>query len=372
MSAPLIAIVGSVASTRSDYDPPLRNAEVAREAAEQLGAELARAGNRIIVYSGDPRFIEGDIVRGYVASGRAQPDSIQIRYPQILGAGQFPSFPEQSTHETLFDVRADRHTNWEISFYMSLKDATGIVLIGGARSALVTGLVAQSYRIPLVPVATFGGSAQTVWALASGPSLTEAERNLMGRPRWAADSAEKLVRALADQAERLRAERAEQIRSERLAANALRQRAFVAAGLVLAAVILTTVGLFAPTLNPVLFGLLFLGTPLFAGASGGVVRTILDSNRGLVHTPEHSAPTSAVLGMIAGLIAALLFVLAQVATNSAIKHLADAIDEHLKLLIPFALVVGFVAGLTLEAVFGKLERTDVVNVAPITTKTMSS
>ena len=73
---PLIAIVGSVDATRRDYDPPLRNATLAKQAAEELGGELARAGCGLIVYTDEPGFIEADVVRGYINSGSATPKSI--------------------------------------------------------------------------------------------------------------------------------------------------------------------------------------------------------------------------------------------------------------------------------------------------------
>jgi hypothetical protein len=74
---------------------------------------------------------------------------------------------------------------------------------------------------------------------------------------------------------------------------------------------------------------------------------------------------SSVLGMLAGLIAALLFVVAQWATNPEIKNLGVAIPPGLNLLVPFELIIAFIAGLTLETVFSKLQQTDVVHVEPV-------
>jgi hypothetical protein len=70
MACPLIAVVGSVQKGR-EYNPPLEHAADARRACEELGRELANQGCDILVYSSDPKFIEADIVRGYVASGKA-------------------------------------------------------------------------------------------------------------------------------------------------------------------------------------------------------------------------------------------------------------------------------------------------------------
>jgi hypothetical protein len=86
MAKPWIAIVGSVDATRCDYDPPLKNAALAKQAAEELGCELAKARYGLIVYTSDPAFIEADVVRGYIKSGSATPKAIQIRFPQVIGA----------------------------------------------------------------------------------------------------------------------------------------------------------------------------------------------------------------------------------------------------------------------------------------------
>ena len=368
MADSLVAIVGSVDTQRNDYDPALRNMDVAKQACEELGRELAKSGYRIVVYSSAPAFIEADIVRGYIASNQAIPKSIEIRYPQSIGQGNPPSFPEQQTHSSIFDERPDTHPHWQVSFYASLKDASGVLLLGGAGSALIAGVVAQSYRIPLISIATFGGSAQNVWALSLGNLVTEEERSIMGSPTWRADSAEKLIKALGDQRQRLLAEEVRIRQAQQLEQKALRNRAIAAGALVLSAVMLTILGTFRAAPSPTLFGLFFFGTPLLAGASGGVARNLFDYLRGLPNQSLHATSVAAVLGMMAGLIAAVLFVIAQWASNPAVKDLGEALPPGLNLLVPFELVIGFIAGLTLEMVFTKLQGTDVVNVGAVTIK----
>lgn len=362
----LVAIVGSVDPQRKDYEPPLRNADVARQACEELGRELAKAGFRIIVYSSDPAYIEADIVRGYVASGLAKPNSIEIRYPQ--SKGDPPSFPEQKTHKNVFAPCPDTRPNWQVSFYTSLEDAQGLLLIGGGSSCLITGIVAEMRRIPLVSVAIFGGSAQNVWALSLGNLASQDERRTMGSPTWETDSAEKLVQALGNQGQRLIAEEAKLRQARQLEQKTVRNRAVTAGALVLAAVMLTILGTFLVSPPPVLFGVCFFGTPLLAGAAGGVARNLFDYFRGLPSPIKYATPLAAVLGMSAGLISAVLFVIAQWASNPAVKDWSGSLPPGLNLLIPFELVIGFIAGLTLEMVFTKLQGTDVVNVGPVSVK----
>jgi hypothetical protein len=369
MSEPLIAIVGSVDVRRRDYEPPLRNVDLAKQAAEELGHELAIAQYRIIVYSSDPAFIEADVVRGYVNSGVAKPKSIQIRFPQVIGAEQVPLFDEQHKHGQLFDPVADTHPSWQVCFYESLKDAQGILLLGGASSSFITGLVARIYRIPLIAIATFGGSAQTVWSLAAEEGLlAEEERNLMGSPIWQRNAASKLVEALGNQRKRLVEDAKKHLKSERLQRRSMHARAFVAGALLLIAAVLTSLGFFWQASDKILFGVFFMVTPLIAGASGGLFRTLLDFYRGIAFQPAHSPPVASVLGMGAGLITALLFVVAQWATNPDIKNLAQGVPPGLRSLVFFELVIGFIAGLTLESVFGKLQQTDVVEVGAVAVK----
>ena len=113
----------------------------------------------------------------------------------------------------------------------------------------------------------------------------------------------------------------------------------------------------------------FFTVPLVAGASGGVSRNLFDYYQGTISKPSHATPAAIVLGMLAGLVAALLFVVAQWATNPAIKELDGAVPNGLNLLIPFELIIGLIAGFTLEAVLTKIQSTDVVNTNPVIGKT---
>jgi hypothetical protein len=154
-----IAIVGSANPEREHYpyEPPLKNVEQVQEACKAIGGALARAGYGIMVYTSSRDYIEADVVTGYVASGEAKDKSIQVRYPNIPEAQ--PDFAEYKGRPQLFDFKSYQEDNWQAVFIPSLRDAAGIVILGGGNSALITGLVAQAYRKPLVSIATFSGSA---------------------------------------------------------------------------------------------------------------------------------------------------------------------------------------------------------------------
>lgn len=61
MPRPRVAVVGSVKGTRT-FDPPVRQPAEARQAAEEIGRELAEAEWDLTVYSADSGFVEADVV----------------------------------------------------------------------------------------------------------------------------------------------------------------------------------------------------------------------------------------------------------------------------------------------------------------------
>lgn len=74
------------------------------------------------------------------------------------------------------------------------------------------------------------------------------------------------------------------------------------------------------------------------------------------------------LGLVAGGFAGVLFVTAQLTANpDVLDNVAESVASYARRSIPFALAVGFVAGLTSDAVFGKLLGLDVVPVTQVGT-----
>lgn len=351
---PIIAIVGNVTTSP---DAPA--------AAEALGRELAKAGLRILVYSSGADYLEGYVVRGYVASGTATPRSIQVRYPLH---GQKPAFPEQQTHGEVFDWRPDHSQDWEMSFYQSLNEVDGILLMGGGESTMIAGLVALGHGIAMLPLADFGGKAAKVWeALQPGRDLPSADDvSMMARPGWADDQAAECVTALRDQIAR-KAELAKQRRiEERRKEISVTLHAFVAMLLFLLAVVSVFVAWGWQISQIAAIGMLFM-SPLLAGVAGSTVRLVFDVRQGSAPLTSQSAVTTAALGLIAGGVAGMLFITAQVTTAPATAGQIVS-TEQARRLVPFGVLIGFVAGLTLDAVFRKLMASDVVEVSGIEVK----
>jgi len=103
-------------------------------------------------------------------------------------------------------------------------------------------------------------------------------------------------------------------------------------------------------------------SPLLGGVSGATIRMVFDWRQGNVaYTPQSAWITSA-LGLVAGGVSGLLFISAQlsavpVGSSDIVARLQEAQATRL---VPFALAIGFIAGLTLDAVFRKLTGLDVV------------
>ncbi len=337
---PLVAVVGDLSPGRQ-LDPPMRDAAAAREAAVALGTELARRGARLLVYGGP--YLETDVVRGFVAGEPKDDRSIVMWYSQEYVP---PPFAEQKTHPNLFDQRVERGKDWEIAFYRSITRADALILMGGGNATMIAGQVAIGTRMPILALPTFGGAASKVWTtLSAGEDLpNRSEIEVMAKP-WGDDSARACVDALL----------AQQARRASVTAAPSTTTMLVIAGLFAAAL----------ALLPLVWGgndfkvwMLFLA-PLLAGAAGAPMRQIVFRTQPV--SPLH---VSLIIGLVAGGIATVLFVTAQLTADPALATGANAAD-YARRTIPWAVGIGFIAGFTSDAVFGKLVSQDVVQVSGI-------
>ena len=348
----LVAIVGDTNPTRT-YSPPLRDPNKAKRAAEELGAELAKRGGRLLVYGGP--FLETDVVRGFVAGKPPKDRSILMWYTK----GQEPApFSEEATHPKLFERRLEKGVDWEIAFYRSIARADAVILIGGENATKISGQVAIGSRLAILALPEFGGAAAKVWeTLSAGEDLpNRAEIDLMARP-WAGDSAVECVNALVAQHAR-----------RDLADGAPRPILSIVAAALFAAALAIVPWIWGK--NAFEVWMLFIA-PLLAGGAGAAIRPMVDRQRGVPGVAPMILAT-VVLGLVAGGIAGVLFVTPQftaepnLIANAATADQNELHAEFQKLLayarrsIPYAVGVGFVAGLTSDAVFGKLLGLDVV------------
>src|ERR1035438_322676 len=122
MNSPLIAIVGDLNPNRP-FVPKMDDPAKAKQAAEQIGAELARTGARLLVYGGP--FLEADVVRGFVSANPKTDRCILMWYSQEQ---EPPQFPDEQNHGNLFERRIERGAEWEIAFYRSVTRADCVIL----------------------------------------------------------------------------------------------------------------------------------------------------------------------------------------------------------------------------------------------------
>jgi hypothetical protein len=343
MGRKFISIVGSVdeGAAAQRYDPPVRDAPEARAAAELIGLELAKRGYGITVYAGD--YIERDVVRGFV-QGTKEEKSIHV----LFASGQKgpEGFAEYATRKAMFDRDEDDSSDWEMSFYGSLADADGIVLIGGGRSSLIVGVLALTYRIPILALKAYGGSGEKIWKTIAGRrglATSEEAKDLSQKcGKGDTDLVAKWVSHLESQSTRRRKQR----------------RWSSGVHWAIAAIILAVLWLLALPLghcllptradgsggHPTVFLFLLFLAPMLSGASGATVRMLL---------PGAGVPTinSMALGMTAGAVAGVLYV---------ISHLIADPKPHNFAVLVISVAFGFIAGLTFDKVFRKLESADVV------------
>jgi hypothetical protein len=346
MTAPLIAIVGDVSPQRK-LDPPLLEPDKARKAAEELGAELARQGARLLVYGGP--YLEADVVRGFCAGKPKQDHSILMWFTKD---NEPPPFPEEAIHPKLFLRRAEKGADWEVAFYRAIARGDGIILMGGGNSTKISGQVAIGSRLPILALSEFGGGAAKVWeTLSAGEDLpTRDEIDFMAR-RWADDSAAAGVKALFSQRER-----------RQIIAGTPKPAFAIFAGLLF---------LLALAIVPWVWGknafavwMLFF-VPLLSGGAGAAIRPMVDRQRGIYGTAP-AVLTTIIVGLVAGGIAGVLFVTAQQTANPEVTDPSKLL-QYASRSIPYALAVGFVAGLTADAVLGRLLGLDVVRTTGVVT-----
>jgi hypothetical protein len=340
MERPLIAVVGDAKKTK--------NPEIARRAAEDLGAELAKRGCRILVYSSSPEFVEWELVSGFLrAKVKKEPRSIEVRYPPDLDA----RFPGEKPDDPLF-VRSQQGGDWEASFYPSFASLDGLVLIGGGYTTKIAGLLSLGSKTPLLTLGGMGGAAHEIWLQLRADrnsTASDDDLNLMASQTWTESSAERFVAALMEQRRRkLKLEREAALsQSERHRRLLLTILALLGCGL-FGIVLLALVESLASHVSRGYLWILF-GTPAVAGASGAAVRVVWENwQQRAVPLELRPVTMTIVLGFWASGVAGALFVLPQIWALKALDS-----DQAAKL-CGFAVPIGLLAGLTLDRFFPKL------------------
>ncbi|MFH8612954.1 hypothetical protein ACH4D5_36330 [Streptomyces sp. NPDC018029] len=330
-------MIGSVDPSRT-FAHPLVAAHLAPGACRSLGAELARAGCDVAVFSSSPEYIETDVVRGYADACTERLPGRVAAYPPRHRDVDFGLSPRAHVR---VEILRDTSGEWEVAFYRTLLVCDGVLLMGGGQSTRVAGIVALSQRLPLVPVAAFGGGAGQVWVNFDRVrnDADDADIRLMG-DNWTPDSAARLVACLQRQRER-KLRRLAEAESEQHAAT---RRA--ATGLAAAAVCLVTALTGLVTASPPRPAraqdlVVLVGAPLVAAAAGAIIRNSFEG--------DARWGRASVRGLGAGLVSVLLYFASQLLS---VPTLLDALD--VRRLLFFTIPLGFTAGFTFDLVFERL------------------
>ena len=396
MTPPLIAIVGSYNPKRTE-ELSLKNLDVATEAGVELGRELARQGCHVVVYASYPYLTEVDVVRGYTEVKKTQPEveCIQVRFSLNY---ERPSFPEEKENRPLFSFKPDTNPEWEVSFYRSLREVDGMLIVGGGPSAMIAGVVAMGYRKPIVACASFGGYAKKIWGLlpVQQDLLTAREIDLMAQ-EWTSDLAKRYVEILLRQREQLAHEEQEQqeklalreaelreqiatknaemeerltrqettlraefnqqlqaaINRERDNSRTVKHYSVISVLFFMLALAPWVIALgFEETIQKIWLIIFLAVTPLAAGVSAATIRVVFDAVRDTQEQTTQGAPSviaKSAMGLVGGGITAVLYIITQLVA------IGDAVaTKHYVRLIPFALATGFLAGFALDVVERKL------------------
>ncbi|MDX8028635.1 hypothetical protein SK803_00360 [Lentzea sp. BCCO 10_0856] len=343
---PSVVISGSGVLDRR-YVPELKDGETIPAASEAIGRELALAGFDLVVFSSSENFIERHVVKGYLGALDAEHPGNIVAHTPLDREVDF-DVPAHLKH--VLKVRTDPASEWEISYYRALFNADSLLLIGGGRATRIAGVMAVARRMPIVAVACFGASAQTVWRTFGGPKndVTQDDLDVMSA-KWSDDSAALLVKSLQGQLarrdEHLRAEE----QREKSADRSRTVRGLVAIlSLVLAG--LSVVLAAKAQSTPEAIAYLFAG-PVLAAVFGAIMRDGGEKSPNIVWTAARGAG--------AGAGAMLLYVLSQQLTAAPVLDV-----EAVRRFCWFAVLIGLFAGVTVDLVWARMRNVDVLSDQP--------
>lgn len=358
MEKKIVAIVGS---TRAEAVGP-KKAE-AEAACKDLGRELARRHWRIAVYTSDPDMIEPHVIAGYVEGmdAKAPPGEGDEPILCIYPADVQVRFPEEQTHPQYFRHKVDPNADWEASFYRSLAEVDGMLMVGGKNSALIAAQISLSRGLPTVAVREFGGAAATVWkSLEAKPGLIQ-DQDVQDMAAWGAKSAERCVASL-DRQYRRKAEGDEKLAEVRDKAakwdlaqadrKAERRRGLVAVVFLVLFLTLFIGGLVNVAVGWQYVVLSILGLCV-AGGMGATVRMLGPG------APESRMLDTPILGIFVGLVFSVLYLLPQLIGDASILNppTETATGKSLGAMrVQFisAMLVAVLAGFGFDYAFGQL------------------
>jgi hypothetical protein len=338
---PFVAVIGGL----WNVDPA--KIVAAKKAANEVGAELAKAGFGLLVYFSNDESLEPHVVAGYCEALANGAGAVRVRHAQSQ-QGEVV-FKEEAARRDIFDYRPFPSDDWEAPFYRSLAEEEGVdavLLLGGATSTLIAGQIAVARRLPILAIDAFGGSAAKIWSQLAQASPDKKHQS------WGKLSAKDFVQQLKTECMARAAVNKERLRRENLFSEIVvrrQQTAFAASafGLLLATLFLGMVYTPFPSWYPIV---MFFGL-IFAGATGALIRLVLWG------TAESDPWVSFLLGSVAGFVVGLAYLIPQwVGAPGVLEPSADIVGATDKIQFASAILVAVSAGVGFDTVFNRLQK----------------
>ncbi|MBR1121784.1 hypothetical protein JQ628_09710 [Bradyrhizobium lablabi] len=346
---PFVAVIGGM------WNITDRNEQAkAKQTANMIGEELAKAGFGLVVYFSNDASLEPHVVSGYVPALAKDAGEIRVRYAQ--SQRNQVKFAEEGIRKDVFKPQLFPDDDWEAPFYGSLAEENGVdavLLLSGAKSTLIAGQIAVGRKLPVLAVDTFGGSAEKIWRQLSQASP---DRRL---PSWGDRPASEFVATLkakcaaaAAQNAALRNREADLIERERklTAQNAQIRKIFYSAGAFLALLLAAIFGMAYPPSGaayPVVMGAGLIA----AGATGALVRALLGKEA------EIDPRMSLLLGAIAGFVVGLAYLIPQwIGAPGVLDPKATVVSATDKIQFVSAVLIAISAGVGFDTVFSRLQK----------------
>jgi hypothetical protein len=338
---PFVAVIGGLwqlAETR---------AADAKNAGKVLGAELAKAGFRLVVYFSNDESLEPHVVAGYVEALNNSGGAIRVRYAESQ-RGKV-EFREEKTRPEIFEHRMFPGLDWEAPFYRSIAEdegVDGVVLLAGANSTLIAGQIAVARRLPVLAVDEFGGSAAKIWG-----QLAQASPNA-NYPSWSSRRAEDLVKQLKKDCTDAAARRQEAKLRERTLTSLTRQGRQVTYASVTFIALLAVLFLgMVYTPHPSAYPIITVLGLIFAGATGALIRAAIWGAGG-----NHPL-ASLMLGGVAGFVVGLAYLIPQwVGAPGVLEPKATVVSATDKIQFVSSVLVAVSAGVGFDTVFSRLQK----------------
>lgn len=374
MAAKRIAIIGSASPKRED-ELDLKNVDLAADACEHLGVALARVGFQIDVYNCGSQYIEQDVVRGFVKAGNAMDKSfdksIVVHFPQ--GSGH-EEFAELALNGDFFHLDRRPNDGWEASFYGSLADVDGVILLGGGRSTYVAGLVAITLKKAILACAAYGGAGEKVWNLLHKQihSSTQEEISVMAGGEASEEWATKAIGILQSQIERsvlekqLAEARVNQRIQDAVTEEQNRVRAeletkqniedsvkrHVGAFALLFILMLVSWGITFEITDVNFLAIALLIVTAFAGGAGATIKEVVANKQSKPSptTAPQNVTSTIVMGIFVGFLSAALYLSGQWVAGAGSPEEINRYHQLSLIVVP----TGLIAGFTLDKALGRL------------------